>query len=99
MQHPGKGYRRIRDDLEHDFGMDVNDKRVLRICQAKKIKSAIKYSNHSCTHNASNPQYVAENVLKCDLRRWTKGYTIKQPNMDCQPTEITALMRHRAVFS
>ena len=34
-----------------------------------------------------------------DLRRWTKGYTIKQPNMDCQPTEITALMRHRAVFS
>ena len=33
------------------------------------------------------------------LRRWTKGYTIKQPNMDCQPTEITALMRHRAVFS
>ena len=33
------------------------------------------------------------------LHRWTKGYTIKQPNMDCQPTEITALMRHRAVFS
>ena len=29
MQHPDKGYRRIRDDLEHDFGMDVNDKRVL----------------------------------------------------------------------
>ena len=67
MQHPDKGYRRIRDDLEHDFGMDVNDKRVLRICQAKKIKSAIKYSNHSCTHNASNPQYVAENVLKRDF--------------------------------
>ena len=22
------------------------------------------------------------------LRRWTKGYTIKQPNLDCQPTEI-----------
>ena len=37
-------------------------------------------------------------ILK-GLRRWTKGYTIKQPNMDCQPTEITALMRHRAVFS
>ena len=33
------------------------------------------------------------------LRRFTKGYYIKQPNMDCQPTEITALMRHRAVFS
>ena len=67
MQHPDKGYRRIRDDLEHDFGMDVNDKRVLRICRAKKIKSTVKYSNHSCTRNASNPQYVAENVLKRDF--------------------------------
>ena len=38
-------------------------------------------------------------VILLRLRRWTKGYTIKQPNMDCQPTEITALMRHRAVFS
>ena len=34
-----------------------------------------------------------------DLRRFTKGYYIKQPNMDCQPTEFTALSRHRAVFS
>lgn len=47
--------------------MDVNDKRVLRICRAKKIKSTIKYSNHSYTHSASNPQYVAENVLKRDF--------------------------------
>ena len=38
-------------------------------------------------------------IIGDTLRRWTKGYTIKQPNMDCQPTEITALMRHRAVFS
>lgn len=67
MQHPDKGYRSIRDDLEHDFGIDVNDKRVLRICRAKKIKSTIKYSNHSCTRNASNPQYVAENVLQRDF--------------------------------
>ena len=67
MQHPDKGYRRIRDDLEHDFSIDVNDKRVLRICRAKKIKSTIKYSNHSCTRNASNPQYVAENVLQRDF--------------------------------
>lgn len=45
---------------------------------------------------------IADNgfaMLKKQLRRWTKGYTIKQPNMDCQPTEKTALMRHRAVFS
>ena len=63
MHHPDKGYRRIRDDLEHDFGINVNDKRVLRICRAKKIQSTIKYSNHGCTRNAANPQYVAENVL------------------------------------
>ena len=48
-------------------------------------------------------QGVTEQLKAVDmmrwLRRWTKGYTIKQPNMDCQPTEITALMRHRAVFS
>lgn len=67
MQHPDKGYRRIRDDLEHDFGINVNDKRVLRICRAKKIKSTIKYRNCGCTRNASNPQYVAENVLGRDF--------------------------------
>lgn len=67
MQSPDKGYRRIRDDLEHDFGIDVNDKRVLRICRANKIKSTIKYSNRGCTRNASKPQYVAENVLNRDF--------------------------------
>lgn len=44
-------------------------------------------------------EYTQIGVILTLLRRWTKGYTIKQPNMDCQPTEITALMRHRAVFS
>ncbi len=58
MQHPDKGYRRIRDDLEHDFGINVNDKRVLRICRAKKIKSTIKYRNHGCTRNGSIPNFV-----------------------------------------
>lgn len=48
----------------------------------------------------SNSEIInLKKVKGFDLRRWTKGYTIKQPNMDCQPTEITALMRHRAVFS
>ncbi len=41
----------------------VNDKRVLRICRKKGIKSTIKYSNHGCTRQASNPQYIAENIL------------------------------------
>lgn len=33
----------------------------MRICQAKNIKSTIKYSNHSCTRQAKNPQFVAKN--------------------------------------
>ncbi len=60
---PDKGYRRINDDLHHDYGIYVNDKRVLRICRLEDIKSTIKYSNNGCTRQASNPQYVAENVL------------------------------------
>lgn len=37
------------------------------------------------------PTQLMGSALMQRLRRWTKGYTIKQPNMDCQPTEITAL--------
>ena len=55
--------------------------------------SVIAYKSHG-THLFTIPF-----LLYLGLRRWTKGYRIKQPNMDCQPTEITALMRHRAVFS
>ena len=32
-----KGYRRLNDDLRHDCGIYVNDKRVLRICRALDI--------------------------------------------------------------
>ena len=62
-ESPDKGYRRIRDDLEHDYKINVNDKRVLRICRALDIKSTIKYKNNGCTRSASNPQYIAENIL------------------------------------
>lgn len=64
---PDKGYRRINDDLCHDYGIHINDKRVLRICRKKDIKSTIKYSNHGCTRRAKNPQYIAENVLNRDF--------------------------------
>ena len=63
MESPDKGYRRINDDLRHDHDIRVNDKRVLRICRAKGIKSTIKYGNHGCTRQSKNPQYIAENVL------------------------------------
>ena len=62
-ESPDKGYRRIRDDLERYHDIDVNDKRVLRICRKKDIKSTIKYSNNGCTRQATNPQYIAENIL------------------------------------
>ena len=67
MESPDKGYRRINDDLRHDHDIHVNDKRVLRICRKKNIKSTIKYSNHGCTRRAKNPQYIAENVLNRDF--------------------------------
>ena len=63
IENPDKGYRRIRDDLAHDHNIHINDKRVLRICRARDIKSTIKYSNHGCTRQAKNPQYLAENLL------------------------------------
>lgn len=63
MESPDKGYRRINDDLRHDYGIHVNDKRILRICRAKDVKSTIKYNNRGCTRQSKNPQYVAENRL------------------------------------
>ena len=56
-------YRRIRDELERYHDIKVNDKRVLRICRKKGIKSTIKYANNGCTRQAANPQFIAENIL------------------------------------
>lgn len=62
-ESPDKGYRRIRDDLERYHDTKINDKRALRICRSRDIRSTIKYANHGCTRNAPNPQYIAENIL------------------------------------
>lgn len=62
-EHPDMGYRRIRDTLEHDSDIKVNDKRILRICRKKKIQSIIKHRYNCCTKPASDPAYIAENVL------------------------------------
>lgn len=71
-EHPDMGYRRIRDTLAHDYKIAVNDKRVLRICRKKKIQSYIKHRYNCCTKPASDPAYVAENILnrefKSDMR-------------------------------
>ena len=62
-ENPDKGYRRLNDDLRHDHGIHVNDKRVLRICRARDIRSTVKYNNHGCTRQAKNSQHIAENLL------------------------------------
>jgi transposase InsO family protein len=62
-ENPDKGYRRIKDDLAHDHKLNVNEKRVLRICRSLDIKSTIKYRNNGCTRQAANPQHIADNVL------------------------------------
>ena len=67
-ESPDKGYRRIRDDLERYHNVRISDKRALRICRSRDIKSTVKYANHGCTRNAANPQYLAENVLDRDFR-------------------------------
>lgn len=64
---PDKGYRRINDDLRHDHNIHVSDKRVLRICRKKDIKSTIKYARKGCTRKAKEPQFVAENLLDRDF--------------------------------
>lgn len=33
------GYRRIKDTLAHDYNVNVNDKRVLRVSRKKKVQS------------------------------------------------------------
>ncbi len=67
-ESPDKGYRRIRDDLERYHDIKVNDKRVLRICRNRDIKSTIKYTNNGCTRQSPNPQYIAENTLNREFK-------------------------------
>lgn len=62
-EDPAKGYRRIRDDLKKYHNINISDKKALRICRAKDIKSTIKYRSHSCTRRALYPQHIAENIL------------------------------------
>ena len=73
MKDPAKGYRRINDDLYRRHNIKINDKRVLRICRVRSIKSTIKYANHGCTRQADDPQFIAENILN-------REFTADKPN-------------------
>ena len=65
--HPDMGYRRIRDELEKHQGIDVNDKRILRICRKKHIQSAIKWKPKSCTKSSDDLAHIAKNYLDRDF--------------------------------
>ncbi len=65
------GYRRLNDKLRHDQGIHVNDKRILRICRSRQIRSNLKYRYDGCTRPSKNPGYIAENVLNRDFHAET----------------------------
>lgn len=69
--HPDMGYRRLNDKLRHDQGIHVNDKRILRICRSRQIRSNLKYRYDGCTRPSKNPGYIAENVLNRDFHAET----------------------------
>ena len=65
--HPEMGYRRIRDELEKRHDIDVNDKRVLRLCRVAHIQSTIKWKPQSSTKNSNDPAHIAKNYLNRDF--------------------------------
>jgi transposase InsO family protein len=66
-KHPDMGYRRLRDVLEHDHAIDINDKRMLRICRNKGIRSVLKGRYNCCTKPAVDPACVSANILNRDF--------------------------------
>ena len=67
-EHPDMGYRRIRDTLVHDHDIRVNDKRILRVCRKRKIQSYVKHRYNCCTKLASDPAYIAGNILNREFK-------------------------------
>ncbi len=65
------GYRRLNDKLRHDQGIHVNDKRILRICRIRQIRSNLKYRYDGCTRPSKSPGYIAGNVLNRDFHAET----------------------------
>ena len=57
------GYRRIRDELDRYHNINVNEKRVLRICGKEHIQSRIKWKPKNCTRHSNAPAHIAKNCL------------------------------------
>lgn len=64
-------YRRLNDKFRHDQRIHVNDKRIVRICRNRQIRSNLKYRYNGCTKPSKNPGYIAENVLSRDFHAKT----------------------------
>ena len=60
---PELGYRRMRDVLMRTHGIHTSDNHVLRIMRILGIQSTVKFQRKGCTRSASDPQYLAENIL------------------------------------
>lgn len=79
--HPDMGYRRIRDELDRNHGIHVNDKRILRIDRALHIQSVVKCRKQGCTKSAASPEYIAKNYLNRQFhadapnRKWLTDVT------------------------
>jgi putative transposase len=56
-------YRILRDKIEHDYGLHVNDKRMLRICRKKKVCSIVKGRHNRYIRPAVNSYYITEKEL------------------------------------
>ena len=67
-KHPDMGYRRLNDKLRHDEDIQVNDKRILRICRKKQIRSNLKNRYNGCTRASNNPAFIAENILNREFK-------------------------------
>ncbi len=80
-EHPDMGYRRIRDELDRHHKINVNDKRVLRICRKMSIQSTIKWKPKSCTRSSNDPAHIARNYLNRDFHadapneKWLRDVT------------------------
>ena len=61
------GYRRIRDELDKNQHIALNEKRVLRICRIEGIQSTIKWQPKGCTKSSDDPAHIARNNLNRDF--------------------------------
>lgn len=91
--HPSMGYRRIRDELDRNRGIYVNDKRVLRINRAINIQSKIKFRRRGCTISSKSPEHIAKNYLN-------RQFHADAPNMKwlTDVTEFKYILNENGIY-